>query len=96
MLTPNIVRKMVAFKMICQANDIIPDFFVFKYFFRFGAIADKYTFFARCGGHNLVRNSKTLKNWHDKWLWVNQELLGREYHQTNTFSDVTPKMFPHN
>ncbi|CAI9277823.1 unnamed protein product [Lactuca saligna] len=45
MLTPNAVHKIVAFEMICRANDIILDFF-FRYFFWFGAISDKYTFFA--------------------------------------------------
>lgn len=95
MLTPNAVHKIVAFEMICRANDIILDFF-FKYVFWFGAISDKYTFFARRGGHNLVSHSKTPKKWQEKWLWVNQELFGREHHQANTFSNVTPKRFPHN
>lgn len=67
MLTPSTVHKMVAFEMICRANDIVPDFF----FFRFVATGDKYTFSARRGGHNLVRDSKPPKNMQDKWLCVN-------------------------
>lgn len=50
MLTPNVVNKVVAFKMICRANDLLPYYFVLKYFFRFCATGDKYTFSVRCGG----------------------------------------------
>lgn len=96
MLTPGAVHKIVAFEMICQANDILPDYFVFKFFFRFPATNDKYTFYARRGGHNLVVDSTPPKNWQDRWLWVNEELLCREYPWANTFSDTIPKLFPHN
>lgn len=44
MLTPNAVNKVVAFEMICPANGLLPDYFVFKHFFRFCATGDKYTF----------------------------------------------------
>lgn len=70
-LTPGVVHKMVAFEMICRVNDIVPDYFVFKFFFRFAATNDKYTFSARQGGHNLVLDSKPPKNWQDEWLRVN-------------------------
>ena len=62
MLTPSDVHKMVAVEMICMANDIVPDFFVFKFFFRFVARNHKYTFSARHGGHNLVLDTKPPKN----------------------------------
>ncbi|CAI9272169.1 unnamed protein product [Lactuca saligna] len=88
--------KIVAFDMICWANGIVPDYFVFKFFFRLAATNDKYNFCACRGGHNIVLNSKPPKNWQDKWLWVNQELLVREYHRANALSDVTPKLFPYN
>ena len=68
MLTPSAVNKMVAFEMIFQANNILPDFFFFKLFFRFSATGDKYTFSARRGGYILVLDSKTPKNWQDMWL----------------------------
>ena len=35
MLTPNVVNKVVTFEMICRANGVVPDCFVFKFFFRF-------------------------------------------------------------
>ncbi|CAI9301722.1 unnamed protein product [Lactuca saligna] len=50
MFTPNVVNKVVAFKMICRANRMLPNYFVFKYFFRFYATRDKYTFYVRQGG----------------------------------------------
>lgn len=96
MLTPNAFHKMVDLKMICLANGIIPYFFVFKYYFQFGATGDKYTIYACRGGHNLVLESKTPKNWQEKLLWVNQELLGRETFQENNFSNVILKLFPYN
>lgn len=39
MLTPNVVNKVVAFEVICRANGMLPDYFVFKYFFRFVLLA---------------------------------------------------------
>lgn len=63
MLTPNVVNKMVAFEMICRANEILPDFYAFKFFFRFCATNDKFIFSARRGGHVLVPDGKTPKNW---------------------------------
>lgn len=85
MLMPNAVHKMVAFEIICRANGILLDFFVFKYFFRFGATGDKYTFSTRHGGYNLVPDSKTPKNQQEKWLWINRDLLVREPVERKTF-----------
>ncbi|CAI9278887.1 unnamed protein product [Lactuca saligna] len=42
MLTPNVVNKVVAFEMICRANEYLPDYFVFKYFLHFCCTGDKY------------------------------------------------------
>ena len=89
MLNPNAIHKMVAFEMIYRANNIILDFFVFKYLFRFGATGDKYTLSAHRGGHSLVPDSNTPKN----WLWVNQELLGREHHRANNFRTLPHSYF---
>ncbi|CAI9292753.1 unnamed protein product [Lactuca saligna] len=61
MLTPNIVNNVVAFEMICRTNGYLPDYFVFKYFFRFCCIGDKYTFFVRQRGHTLVPDGRTPK-----------------------------------
>ncbi|CAI9287043.1 unnamed protein product [Lactuca saligna] len=47
MLTPSAVHKIVAFEMICRANGIVLDYFVFNFFFRFVATNNKYTFSAR-------------------------------------------------
>ena len=44
MLTPNAVNKVVAFEMICRANGYLPNYFVFKYFFRFCCTSDKSRF----------------------------------------------------
>ncbi|CAI9290865.1 unnamed protein product [Lactuca saligna] len=96
MLTPNAVNKVVAFEMICRANGYVPDYFVFKFFFRFSLTGDKCTFSARLGGHALVPDGRTRKNWQDKWLWVNQELVGSGRYRANAFSDTIPKLFPHN
>ncbi|CAI9300375.1 unnamed protein product [Lactuca saligna] len=62
MLTPGTIHKVVAFEMIWRANGIIPNYFVFKYFFRFAVTNDKYTFSARPGGDNLVMDSNPPKN----------------------------------
>ncbi|CAI9280141.1 unnamed protein product [Lactuca saligna] len=32
-LTPNIMNKVVAFEMLCRANGVLPDYFIFKYFY---------------------------------------------------------------
>ncbi|CAI9295745.1 unnamed protein product [Lactuca saligna] len=68
MLTPNVVNKVVAFEMICRANGYVLDYFVFKFFFRFCLTGDKCTFLAPRGGHTLVLDGRTPKNWQDKWL----------------------------
>ncbi|CAI9274789.1 unnamed protein product [Lactuca saligna] len=96
MLTPNSLNKVVAFKMICRANNYLPDYFVFKYFFRFCVTRDKYTFSVRRGGHALVPDGRTPKNWQGKWLWVNQELFGSGRYRATAFADTIPKLFPHN
>ncbi|CAI9263678.1 unnamed protein product [Lactuca saligna] len=96
MLTPNIVNKVVAFEMTCRANDVLPNYFVFKYFFRFCCTGDKCTFSVWQGAHTLVPDGKTPKNWKDKWLWVNQGLMGSGRYRANTFADLTSKLFPHN
>lgn len=96
MLTPSAVNKMVAFEMIFRANNILPDFFFFKFFFRFSATGDKYTFSTHHGGYILVLDSKTPKNWQDMWLWINHEWVGRGHYRANNMSDVTPNLFPHN
>lgn len=66
MLTPGAIHKRVDFEMICRANGIVPDYFVFNFFFRCAPTNDKYTFFAHRGGHNLVLDNKSPKNWQDK------------------------------
>lgn len=33
MLTPNAVNKMVALDMLCRANGVLLDYFIFKFFF---------------------------------------------------------------
>ncbi|CAI9271252.1 unnamed protein product [Lactuca saligna] len=76
MLTPNVINKVVAFETIRRADGYLPDYFVFKFFFQFCITGDKYTFSVRRGGHTLVPDGRTPKNWQDKWLWVNQELVG--------------------
>ncbi|CAI9299612.1 unnamed protein product [Lactuca saligna] len=96
MLTPNAVNKVVAFQMICRANGYLLDYFVFKFFFRFYVTGDKCTFSVRRGGHALVPDMQTPKNWQDKWLWVNQELVGSDRYRVNAFADTIPKLFPHN
>lgn len=96
MLTPNAVNKVVAFDMIYCANGYLPDYFVFKYFFRFCYTDDKCTFSVRRGGHALVPDGRTPKNWKDKWLWVNQGLVGSGRYRANPFADTIPKLFPHN
>ncbi|CAI9290861.1 unnamed protein product [Lactuca saligna] len=96
MLTLDAIHKVVAFEMICRANGIIPDYFVFKYFFRFPATNDKYTFSARRGGHNLVLDNKPPKNYQEKWVWVNHELLGRDHPRAVMPFETIPKLFPHN
>ena len=96
MLTPNAVNKVVASEMICRANGYLPDYFVFKFFFRFCITGDKCTFSVRRGGHALVPDGRTPKNWQDKWLWVNQELVGSSRYRANAFADTIPKLFPHN
>lgn len=96
MPTPNVVNKMLAFEMIFRANNILPDFFVFKFFFRFSATDDKFTFSARRGGHFVVPNGKTPKNSQEKWLWINRERVGQGHYRVNNISDVIPKLFPHN
>ncbi|CAI9285721.1 unnamed protein product [Lactuca saligna] len=58
-LTPNVVNKVVAFEMISRANGFLPDYFVFKYLFRFWFTGDKCTFFVRLGGHTLVPDRRT-------------------------------------
>ncbi|CAI9291263.1 unnamed protein product [Lactuca saligna] len=68
MLTPNAVNKVVAFEMICQPNGYLPDYFMFKYFFRFCCTGDKYTFSIQRGGHTLVPDGRTPKSWQDRWL----------------------------
>ncbi|CAI9294247.1 unnamed protein product [Lactuca saligna] len=62
MLTPNAVNKVVAFEMICRANGYLPDYFVFKFFFRFCVTGDKCTFLIQRGGHALVPDGRTPKN----------------------------------
>lgn len=96
MLTPNVINKVVAFEMICRANGLLSDYFVFKCFFRLCATDNKDTFSVRQGGHTLVPDGKTPKNLQDKWLRVNQSLVGTGRYQANTLADVTPKLFPHN
>ncbi|CAI9289158.1 unnamed protein product [Lactuca saligna] len=96
MQTLNVVNKVVAFEMICRANDYLPDYFMFKYFFRFCCTGDKYTFSGRQRGYTLVLDGRTPKIWQDKWLWVNQGLAGSGRYRANTFADTPPKLFPHN
>ncbi|CAI9276404.1 unnamed protein product [Lactuca saligna] len=96
MLTPNVVNKVVAFEMICRENGYLPDYFVFKFFFQFCITRDKCTFSVRRGGHALVPDGRTPKNWQDKWLWVNQELVGSGHYRANAFVDTIPKPFPYN
>ena len=81
--------------MICRANDYLLDYFVFKYFFRFCLTSDKCTFSVRKGGHPLVPDGQIPKNWQDKWLWVNQSLVGSGQYRANAFADTIPKIFPH-
>lgn len=41
-------------------------------------------------------DGRTPKNWHDKWIWVNQGLVGSSRYRANTCANTTPKLFPHN
>lgn len=96
MLTPNAVNKVVVFEMICRTNGYLLDYFVFKCFFRFRLTGDKCTFSVRWGGHALVPDGRTPKNWQDKWLWVNQSLVSSGRYRVNAFADTIPKLFPYN
>lgn len=73
MLNLNVVNKIVAFEMICQGNIILPDSFVFKFFFWLSVTEDKFMFSAHRGGHVFIPDGKTPKNWKDKWLRFNRE-----------------------
>ncbi|CAI9279071.1 unnamed protein product [Lactuca saligna] len=96
MLTLNAVNKMVAFKMFCWANNILPNSFVFKFFFWSSATRDNFMFSTDRGGHVLVPNSKNPKKWQDKWLWVNRERVSYGHYRANEMSNFTHKLFPHN
>ncbi|CAI9268435.1 unnamed protein product [Lactuca saligna] len=89
-------EEVVAFEMICSANGVLPDYFVFKYFFSFCCTRDKCTSSVRRGGHTLVPDGKIPKNRQGKWLWVNHGLAGSGRYRAKSFSDLTPKLFPHN
>lgn len=96
MLTPNTVNKVMAFEMICRANGILLDYFVFKYFFRFCCTGDKCTFSVQQGGHTLVPDGRTPNNREDKWSWVNRGLAGNGRYRANSFAETTANLFPHN
>lgn len=44
-LVPNGVNKIIAFEMLCRCNEIVPDLWVFRHFFRLSASStgDNYT-----------------------------------------------------
>ncbi|CAI9281731.1 unnamed protein product [Lactuca saligna] len=79
-----------------EGKRVPSDYFVFKFFFRLCITGDKCTISVWRGGHALVPDGCTPKNWKDKWLWMNQELVGSGRYRANAFSDTIPKLFHHN
>lgn len=68
-LTPNALNKVVAFEMMCRSQDFLPSLPVFKNFFRFFTVGDKFTFYTWKNAHVLVPDEKiSPKNWKNHWL----------------------------
>lgn len=63
-LTPNVVTKIIAFNMRCRSQGFLPSIWVFKNFFWFSIIGDKFTLYARKNTHVLVPDGRSSsKNW---------------------------------
>ena len=63
-LTPNIMNKIVAFKILCRSQGFLPSIWVFENFFRFSTVEDKFAFYAQKNVHILFTDGKSgPKNW---------------------------------
>lgn len=68
---------------------------VFKNFFQFSTIGDKFTLCACKNTHILVPNGKkSPKNWQIHWFWVNDSRFGGPYFHTEETCDSTAKLLP--
>lgn len=86
----NGVHKLMDFELLCQANGIVPDMWVFCHFFRFVSMSscDNYTYCDCNYNHALVVEQKnSLQKWASHYYWLNVDRVAMMHHRTKFISD---------
>lgn len=92
-LTPNGVNKIVRFVLACRALGVLPQFRAFQYFFSSYTQSSVHTFSRRRNTHMFIVVQKAhQKIWQDRWLWVNNDLIGLGYPHVPIASDRAPQL----
>ncbi|CAI9285315.1 unnamed protein product [Lactuca saligna] len=87
------MNKIVGFELLCRALGRLPTILAFKYFFNASTQLETRTLSRRPGVLTLVHDKKSKKNWHEKFLWVNYNLVVLSYPRTKMYVDRAPTLF---
>ncbi|CAI9264002.1 unnamed protein product [Lactuca saligna] len=74
-MTPISINKIVGFELLYRTLVLQPTIPEFKYFFNAFTQSGTRTLSRRQGVPTLKHNKKSKKNWQDKFLWVNNDLV---------------------
>lgn len=92
-LTPYAVNKILGFELVCRVLGVLPQLWAFKAYFNSSTQSSVRTFSQRRDIHAFIINQKApKKNWLDKWLWVNRNLVGYGYPWVAVFFDHLPQL----
>ncbi|CAI9297291.1 unnamed protein product [Lactuca saligna] len=92
-LTPIAIKTIMGFELLCHALSLLPTVPTFKYFFNASTQSRTWTLSRRWGLPTLIHDKKSKKIWHEKFLWVNNDLVVLSYPRTKAYVDRSPTLF---
>ncbi|CAI9259200.1 unnamed protein product [Lactuca saligna] len=92
-LTPIAINKKVGFKLLCRARGHQLTVLVFKHFFNASTQSGTRTISCWRGVPTLIHDQKSKKNWKEKFLWVNNELVVLCYPRVKAYVGRAPMLF---
>ncbi|CAI9297693.1 unnamed protein product [Lactuca saligna] len=77
--TPITINKIMGFELLYHALGRLPTVLAFKYFFNASTQSGTHTISYKRGVHTLIHDKNYNKNWQEKFLWVNNDLMVLSY-----------------
>ena len=92
-LTPITINKIIGFELLCRALGRLPTVTAFKDFFNGSTQSGTRTLSRRQGVPTLIHDKKSKKNWQEKFLQVNSDLVVLSYPRAKVYVDRPLTLF---